>query len=80
MRTFSKLAQKGKVAGFLAGKPCVKSRICYSSTSMKVKISQLRELTNKTLGRYGYSEEEAKIISEVLLYAQLRGNNQGVVS
>jgi LDH2 family malate/lactate/ureidoglycolate dehydrogenase len=28
---------------------------------------------------YGYSEEEVRVISEVLLYAQLRGNNQGVV-
>ena len=46
---------------------------------MKVKNLKLQELTNKALGKHGYSEEEAKIISEVLLYAQLRGNNQGVV-
>lgn len=46
---------------------------------MKVKISDLRDLAKKAILTYGYSEEEAASILEVLLYAQLRGNNQGVV-
>lgn len=46
---------------------------------MRVKLDELKTLTKKALLKYGYSEEEAGIIQEVLLYAQLRGNNQGVV-
>lgn len=46
---------------------------------MKVKIRDLKDLTAKSLKGYGYNEEEISIISDVLLYAQLRGNNQGVV-
>ncbi len=46
---------------------------------MRIKLDELRELTNRAVLHYGYSEQEAEMISEVLLYAQLRGNNQGVV-
>jgi len=46
---------------------------------MKIKVTQLRTLTNKALKKYGYTASEIKVIAEVLLYAQLRGNNQGVV-
>ena len=46
---------------------------------MKIAISELEELTACAARSYGYSEEEVRVISEVLLYAQLRGNNQGVV-
>ncbi len=46
---------------------------------MKIKVAELTELTLKALKYYCYTEEESKTISDVLLYAQLRGNNQGVV-
>ncbi len=46
---------------------------------MKIKVSELTKLVNKALKKQGYSPKEVKIISEVLMYAQLRGNNQGVV-
>lgn len=46
---------------------------------MKIKVSELKKLTHKTLIKQGYNEKEAIIIADVLLYAQLRGNNQGVV-
>ena len=46
---------------------------------MKVKLSELESLTLKALAKYGYSEKEAEIIKGILLYAQLRGNNQGIV-
>lgn len=46
---------------------------------MKISLEELKELTNKiTLGS-GYTEKEADQIQEVLLYAQTRGNNQGLV-
>lgn len=46
---------------------------------MKISIRELEELTTRAVRNYGYREDEIRIISEVLLYAQLRGNNQGVV-
>ena len=46
---------------------------------MKVKISKLNQLVKKALRHYGYSESETKLIFEILMYAQLRGNNQGIV-
>lgn len=46
---------------------------------MQIKVIELQELVNKALAKYGYSSGEAKVISGILMYAQLRGNNQGVV-
>ena len=46
---------------------------------MKCTIEKLKTLTDNALKNQGYSQEESSVISEVLLYAQLRGNNQGVV-
>lgn len=44
---------------------------------MKISISELKELTIKAVAGYGYNEEDTRAISEILLYAQLRGNNHG---
>ena len=46
---------------------------------MKIKVTVLNSLVKKTLKKYGYNPKEVKIISEILMYAQLRGNNQGIV-
>lgn len=46
---------------------------------MNVPISELRTITRQAILHYGYDEEEADVILEVLLYAQLRGNNQGII-
>ncbi|HBG06041.1 MAG: hypothetical protein A2075_04370 [Geobacteraceae bacterium GWC2_58_44] len=46
---------------------------------MKISISELEDLTLRAVRSYGYTDEEVRVISDVLLYAQLRGNNQGVV-
>jgi LDH2 family malate/lactate/ureidoglycolate dehydrogenase len=46
---------------------------------MKIKISELGQLTEKALKKNGYSDDEIPVIKDALLYAQLRGNNQGVV-
>ena len=45
---------------------------------MKISIAELRDLTTKAIAGFGYDEEETAAIREILLYAQLRGNNQGV--
>lgn len=45
---------------------------------MKVKVSELRDKVLAGVAKLGYKDDDAKIISEVLLYAQMRGNNQGI--
>ena len=46
---------------------------------MRVSISALRHLGLGALDRLGYPADEAERIFEVLLYAEMRGNDQGVV-
>ncbi len=46
---------------------------------MKISVEELREIVHQALVKKGYDETEQKVIADVLLYAQLRGNNQGVV-
>jgi LDH2 family malate/lactate/ureidoglycolate dehydrogenase len=46
---------------------------------MRIKLAELQKLSRKAVLKYGYTAKEAKIILDMLLYAQLRGNNQGIV-
>lgn len=46
---------------------------------MKIQITKLRQLAEKALKKQGYNETEVSTIADILMYAQLRGNNQGVV-
>lgn len=46
---------------------------------MLVKINGLKTHVGKVLTNFGYTQGESAIISDILLYAQLRGNNQGIV-
>jgi len=45
---------------------------------MQVKLSDLEGAVISGVKKLGYQEEEVKVISDVLLYAQLRNNNQGI--
>ena len=46
----------------------------------EVSINELKGLTDKVLEKLNYQDQnERNIISDTLLYAQLRGNSQGVV-
>ena len=44
-----------------------------------VPIDELQKTTLKAIRGIGYDEKEAAIILDVLMYAQLRGNNQGII-
>jgi len=46
---------------------------------VNVRLTTLKQTILKILAKSGYSESEAGTIMDVLLYAQLRGNNQGIV-
>lgn len=45
---------------------------------MKVSVTELKDKVLAGVEKLGYGGEEAEIIAGVLLYAQLRGNNQGI--
>lgn len=45
---------------------------------MKVATTDLREKVSEGVRKLGYQGEDAKVIADVLLYAQMRGNNQGI--
>lgn len=42
-------------------------------------IHELRELILQILLSQGYRDEDASISTDVLLYAEIRGNNQGLL-
>jgi len=46
---------------------------------VKITIQDLTKLSKKAIIKYGYSDEEANTILDMLMYAQLRGNDQGIV-
>jgi L-2-hydroxycarboxylate dehydrogenase (NAD+) len=46
---------------------------------MKIELKELEKLTTKAIKNFGYDDAETETIRDMLLYAQLRGNNQGVV-
>jgi L-2-hydroxycarboxylate dehydrogenase (NAD+) len=46
---------------------------------MRVKVTDLKQKVNAGVAKLGYQGSDAQVISETLLYAQLRGNNQGIV-
>lgn len=45
---------------------------------MKVKVTELKEKVIAGVQKLGYQGEDAQVIADVLLYAQMRGNNQGI--
>lgn len=45
---------------------------------MKIEVSELRNKVQLGVKKLGYQIDEAKTITDVLLYAQMRGNNQGI--
>eukprot|EP01083_Nonionella_stella_P014875 41656_1 len=50
-----------------------------SEGKRRISIDRLAILVRTSLKNHGFSPSEIPLISDVLLYAQLRGNNQGVI-
>lgn len=46
---------------------------------MKVSIEALRTATRRAIAAQGFNDADSEIILEIILYAQLRGNNQNVI-
>lgn len=46
---------------------------------MKVAIETLRAVTRRAIARQGYDAADTEVILEIIMYAQLRGNNQNVI-
>lgn len=45
---------------------------------MKVSLANLEDKVAAGIARLGYEGDDARIIKEVLLYAEMRGNNQSI--
>lgn len=45
---------------------------------MKIKVTDLNEKVLAGIKKLGYTGQDAQIIADVLLYAQMRGSNQGI--
>lgn len=56
----------------------IKYAVIEERNYMKVKVTELREKVLAGVAKLGYEGEDAKIIADVLLYAQMRDNNQGI--
>ena len=46
---------------------------------MKVGVENLREVTRRAIANQGFDSADTEIILEIIMYAQLRGNNQNVI-
>jgi LDH2 family malate/lactate/ureidoglycolate dehydrogenase len=46
---------------------------------VKTSLQELEALSKKAILKYGYTEDEADVILDMLMYAQTRGNDQGIV-
>ena len=45
---------------------------------MKLSVTKLEDKVAAGIAKLGYRADDARIIKEVLLYAEMRGNNQGI--
>lgn len=46
---------------------------------MKVAIDQLRDVTRRAIVAQGYEQADTETVLDIIMYAQLRGNNQNVI-
>ncbi len=46
---------------------------------MKVAIDQLRDVTRRAIAAQGYEQADTETVLDIIMYAQLRGNNQNVI-
>ena len=49
------------------------------ASATRVPIDELRETTKNAIRGIGYDEKDAEVILDVLMFAQVRGNNQGII-
>ncbi len=46
---------------------------------MKVAVDQLREVTRRAVAAQGFDRADTEVVLDIIMYAQLRGNNQNVI-
>ena len=49
------------------------------STNVSVPLTELTETCRRAIKTYGYDDDETAVLLDVMMYAQLRGNNQGII-
>jgi len=50
-----------------------------SNENRFVSVTYLKDIVFRAIRTFGYTEEEAQSLQDVMMYAQLRGNNQGII-
>ena len=74
-RTTTRSTSRGGVGQSASkGRRCVQVR---AGEDVVVSIDELTETTRKAIKTYGYDDKATECILDILMYAQLRGNNQG---
>ena len=72
-------SEKIQQAGVTIYASWTSTKISQVQQSVEVAIDTLKEKIFQALKCYEYSDEDCHIITDVLIYAELRGNNQGIV-
>ena len=49
------------------------------SKDVSVSVRELTETCRRAIKTYGYDDAETQVLLDVMMYAQLRGNNQGII-
>ena len=49
------------------------------SENVSVSVRELTETCRRAIKTYGYDDAETRVLLDVMMYAQLRGNNQGII-
>ena len=49
------------------------------SADVSVSVRELTETCRRAIKTYGYDDAETQVLLDVMMYAQLRGNNQGII-
>eukprot|EP00798_Chlamydomonas_sp_ICE-L_P026365 gene26365-17458_t len=64
---------------FGVGSAALSSTEAPTSGGESVSLAELKMLCHKALATQGYSDKEIEILTDVMMYAQLRDNNQGII-
>ena len=49
------------------------------SENVSVSVRELTETCRRAIKTYGYDDAETQVLLDIMMYAQLRGNNQGII-
>ena len=60
-------------------RPSLSHRLLSSSDNLRFDLGELKMTIERILAKAGFSQYEVEVTSSTLLYAEFRGNNQGII-